>query len=104
MSTTTTVQNQAPQATGMIKYKMRLFIAGKEPNSMIARKNINEICSEHLAGKFELKVIDVFEDFSMAVDENILVTPALLIDKPKKIKIFGNLQDKNKVLSALEAT
>jgi circadian clock protein KaiB len=84
------------------QYRMRLFVAGNEPNSAIAQKNINEICSAHLRGDFQLDVIDVFEDFGAAIEENILVTPALVIDKPKEMTIFGNLQDKAKVLAALE--
>lgn len=83
------------------KYQMRLFIAGNESNSVIAQKNINEICVSNLKGKFQLEIIDVFKDFTAAIEENILVTPALIIDEPKKMKIFGNLQETEKVLSAL---
>ena len=94
----------APETVSSKKpvYKMRLFIAGQEPNSVIARQNIKEICSEHIKEKVELKVIDVFEDYTAAIEENILVAPALIIDTPKKVKIFGNLRNKNKVLTALE--
>lgn len=84
------------------KYSMRLFIAGDEPNSVIAQRNIRDICSEHLEGNFKLDVIDVFEDYTAAIEENILVSPALVIDQPQKAKIFGNLQNKERVLSALE--
>lgn len=84
------------------KYRMRLFIAGDEHNSAVAQKNIKEICSTHLKGNFKLEIIDVFEDFTDAIEENILVTPALVIDRPKNLKIFGNLEHKDKVLSALE--
>lgn len=82
-------------------YQMRLFIAGDEPNSVIARKNIQQICSGHLNKNYTLQVIDVFEDFTEAIKENILVTPALVVDQPKKLKIFGNLQEQDKVLAAL---
>lgn len=84
------------------QYRMRLFVAGDEPNSAIAQNNIKEICSAHLKGNFQLDVIDVFEDFTAAIQESILVTPALVIDKPKQMTIFGNLQDREKVLAALE--
>jgi circadian clock protein KaiB len=93
------LRKDAPKRNG---YEMRLFVAGGEANSVIARKNIDEICAAHLKGNFSLQVIDVFENFSAAIDENILVTPALIIDKPKKARIYGNLQDRQKVLSVLE--
>ena len=83
------------------RYRMRLFIAGDEPNSVVAQKNLRALCNEHFEGRCDLKVIDVFENFMPAVEENILVTPALVIDSPKKIKIFGNLDDTAKVLAAV---
>ena len=83
-------------------YNMRLFVADNEPNSALARKNLDEICSTYLKGNVKLETIDVFEDFAPAIEDNILVTPALVIDSPMKLKIYGNLQDKDKVLSALE--
>ena len=55
------------------KYQMRLFIAGNETNSVIAQKNINEICSTHLKSSYKLKIIDVFDDFTAAIKENILI-------------------------------
>ncbi len=82
-------------------FKLRLFIAGTEPNSVIAQKNIDNLRAAYAQENFELEIIDVYQDFSRAIEENILVTPALVVDKPKKIKIFGNLDEKNKVLSAL---
>lgn len=84
-----------------VKYQMRLFVAGKERNSVIAERNINNICSTYLEGDFKLELVDVFKDFSSAIEENILVTPALVIDKPEKVVIFGNLQEEEKVLAAL---
>lgn len=84
-----------------VTYKLRLFIAGSEPNSVLARKNIREICAAHLDDNYELELIDVFEDFSAAIEERVVVTPALLIDEPKKARVLGNLQDKAKVLAAL---
>ncbi len=83
------------------KWRMRLFVAGNEPNSVTARKNLKQICETELNNQYDLQVIDVFNDFKEAIAENILVTPVLIIDNHNKIKIYGNLQDRDKVLSAL---
>ena len=90
-----------PAAPLRVKYVMRLFIAGDEPNSVTARKNIKELCSALPGGDVKLEVIDVFKNFASAIEENILVTPALVIDKPRKVKIYGTLQDTERVVSAL---
>lgn len=85
-----------------VTYQMRLFVAGNEPNSALARQNISAICADHLEGDFDLQVIDVFKDFAVAMRENILITPALIIDKPVSVRVFGTLKDKDKVLAILK--
>jgi circadian clock protein KaiB len=85
------------------RYHFRLFVAGGEPNSALARAALDEICSQHLEGSCTVETVDVLEDYQPALAENILVTPALIIEKPKpRMVIFGNLSDKKKVLAALQ--
>ena len=86
------------------KYRLRLFIAGSEPNSLIAQKNITAICSGHFNNDYELVIIDVFEDCMAALQENIVVTPTLIFDRPEKMRIHGNLQDHETVLTRLGLT
>lgn len=85
-----------------VTYKMTLFVAGGEPNSIIARQNIETLCAERLNGACRLEVVDVLENPAAAIDENVLVSPALIVHSPKKIKVFGTLEDTPKLLSALE--
>lgn len=84
-------------------YRMRLFVAGKEPNSAIAREALNRICSTYLNHDCQVEVIDVLEDFQPALEERVLVTPALVITEPgPRTVVFGNLADTSKVLAALK--
>jgi circadian clock protein KaiB len=84
-------------------YRMRLFVAGNEPNSAIARESLNRICSSYLNGNCQIEIVDVLEDFRPALEENVLVTPALVITEPgPRTVIFGNLADTGKVLAALK--
>lgn len=83
-------------------YQMRLFVAGDETNSAIARVELSRICEEHLKADCHIEVIDVLKDFRPALQENILVTPALIVERATlRTVIFGNLTDKEKVLAAL---
>lgn len=87
------------------RYCLRLFVAGDEPNSALARAALEDICTRHLQGRCEVETVDVLQDFQPALAENILVTPALVIEKPQpRTVIFGNLRDKKKVLAALQVT
>jgi circadian clock protein KaiB len=83
-------------------YVLRLFVAGDRPQSLEARKNIEQICKMHLRGRCELTVFDVCEDFTIAVDHGVVLTPTLLLLSPApRVTIIGNLSDTRKVLGAL---
>jgi len=83
-------------------YVLRLFVAGDKPQSLEAKKNIEQICAAHLQGRYELTVFDVCNDFITALDHGVLLTPTLLLLSPlPSVTIIGNLSDTQKVLSAL---
>jgi circadian clock protein KaiB len=88
-----------------VAYRLRLFVAGDGANSVLARAALDEICAELPEGTCEVQVSDVLEDFRVALQENILVTPALIVEGPaSRLVIFGNLTDRPKVLAALKGT
>ena len=83
-------------------YEIRLFVAGREANSVIARNSLERICSDHLTGECHVEVIDVLKDLQPALEENILVTPALVIRRGAvRTVVFGNLRNIDRVLAAL---
>jgi len=85
------------------KYSLRLFIAGAEHNSVVAEKTLREICEHSLEGQCEIEIVDVLGDYRAAMEERIIVTPALIIKEPgPRTVIFGNLSDREKVLNALQ--
>ncbi len=79
-----------------------LYVAGDGPNSRIARENLARVCEKELAGLCTVHIVDVLEDFSAAIKNNILVTPTLLVCKPEHVvTVIGNLSDHQKVRTAL---
>ncbi len=83
-------------------YEMRLFVASDEPNSAIAKTSLQRICSAHLEGHCRVEIVDVLKDFRPALQESILVTPALIIRRGQaRTVIFGNLTNVDRVLAAL---
>jgi len=83
-------------------YAFRLFVAGGEPNSQQAVENLTRLCETHLKGRYEIEVVDVLEDFRTALENNVLVTPALnLVAPPPPVTLLGNLSDTPKVLDSL---
>jgi len=83
-------------------YRLRLFVAGDEPNSRQARENLAWLCEQHLKERYELEIVDVLEDFRPALQDGVLVTPALIVVAPTpRVTILGNLSDTEKALRAL---
>ena len=82
--------------------KMLLFVAGNAPNSVSAQANLRQVCEQRLKNGWELKIIDVLEDYGTALDHGILVTPALVILEPlPAVTVFGDLSDTDRLLKAL---
>ena len=81
---------------------MRLYIAGRAPNSVKAIANLEAICKKHLVDSFRLEIVDVCEHPRRALDDGILVTPSLTKVSPTPgANVIGNLSDTESVLAAL---
>ena len=85
--------------------KFLLFVAGNEPNSKLARQNLEAFCRAEFESGYEVQVIDVFEEHHLALKHRILVTPCLIMLEPlPPVIIAGTLQDKQKVSAALRVS
>ena len=82
-------------------YRMKLFLVGEETNSRLARENLARICRNGEGRCFDVEIVDVLENYELALEHRILITPALLVLEPKRALIFGNLGDIEKVRSTL---
>ena len=81
---------------------MRLYIAGRAPNSVKAIANLETICRQHLKDGYKLEIVDVCEHPRRALDDGILVTPSLAKVSPSPgANVIGNLSDTGSVLAAL---
>jgi circadian clock protein KaiB len=92
-----------PQQDQVI-YQLLLFVAGKEPNSTLARQNLETFCQAELKGRYQLQIVDVFEDHRLALEHRVLVTPCLVKVSPlPSVMIAGTLRDEEKVRIALRS-
>lgn len=81
---------------------LRLYVAGRAPNSVKAIANLEAICKQHLAGGYKLEIVDVCEQPRRALADGIIVTPSLAKLSPApSSNIIGNLSDTGSVLAAL---
>jgi|ERR1043166_4113951 circadian clock protein KaiB len=84
-------------------YVLRLYIAGTTPRSVRAVANIRAICEESLPGRYDLEVIDIYQQPEHAKPEQIVVAPTLIKKLPLPVrKIIGDLSNKERVLVGLD--
>jgi circadian clock protein KaiB len=81
---------------------LRLYVAGQSPRSLRAIANLKRLCEEHLAGRYDIEVIDLVERPGLARGDDIVAIPTLvrLIPVPLR-KIIGDLSDTERVLIGL---
>ncbi len=85
------------------QYKLRLFITGSTPRSTRALENMRRICLENLDGRYELEVIDVYQDPEATREFQIIATPTLVKILPAPLRrIIGDLSNKDRVLAGLD--
>jgi circadian clock protein KaiB len=83
-------------------WSLRLYIAGQSPNSLHAFANLKSLCDEHLAGRYDIEVIDLVEQPSRARGDDIVAIPTLVRRLPTPVrKIIGDLSDTERVLAGL---
>ena len=99
---TTELFEQALSQSSTQQYFLRLYIAGTTIQSSHALQNIKKICEEHLKGRYELEVIDIYQQPELMIEENVIAIPTLIKQLPPPLqKIIGNLSNTEKVLIGL---
>jgi circadian clock protein KaiB len=82
--------------------RLRLYIAGNAPNSVIAIANVRAMCDEHYAAGHALEIVDLLLHPARALIDEIIVTPTLLKLSPlPSRRMVGNLSDTRQVLLTL---
>jgi circadian clock protein KaiB len=84
------------------QYVLKLYVSGSTRRSAIAIRNIKQICQEHLAGLYDLQVIDIYQQPALAKGEQIIAVPTLVKKLPAPLhKLIGDLSNTERVLFGL---
>jgi circadian clock protein KaiB len=84
---------------------LRLYVAGRAPNSVRAAQNLKRICEQNAIRGYDLEVVDVTSDPARAMSDGVLVTPTLVRLKPEPVQtLLGDLSVESAVLTVLGAT
>lgn len=103
MSAPATPRKPKPAAKPAAEWQLRLYVAGPTPKSLAAFRNLQQICEEHLAGRYHIEVIDLMKQPQLAQGDQILAVPTLVRSLPSPIrKIIGTLSNTERVLIGLD--
>jgi circadian clock protein KaiB len=84
-------------------WQLRLYVAGQTPKSLAAFANLKSICEEHLAGCYEIEVIDLLKNPQLAKGDQIIAIPTLVRNLPQPLrKVIGDLSHTERVLIGLD--
>ncbi|MGY3089058.1 circadian clock protein KaiB [Hymenobacter sp. UYAg731] len=92
----------APPEPAGPEYVLHLYITGATSNSTRAVRNIKDICEHYLKGRYELLIVDIFQQPDLAQREDLIGVPTLIKRSPGLVRrLVGDLSDRERVLKAL---
>jgi len=90
-------------AAAQAMYVLRLYVSGSTLKSGLAVENIKRICEHHLKDRYDLEVIDIYQQPHLARDEQIVAVPTLVKRLPLPVRrLVGDLSNLKKVLAGLD--
>ena len=83
-------------------YVLRLYVTGMTPKSTQAIANIQTLCEKYLTGRYELKVIDIYQQPELAKEEQIIAVPTLIKKHPLPLRrLIGDMSDTERFLAGI---
>ena len=85
------------------EYVLRLYVAGTTSKSLRAVANIKEICETSLKNRYDLEVIDIYQQPVLVKGEQIIAAPTLVKKLPLPLRKFiGDMSDTERILVGLD--
>jgi circadian clock protein KaiB len=85
------------------KYVLRLYVSGSTLKSSRAVENIKRVCEQHLKNRYDLEVIDIYQQAKLTRDQQIVAVPTLIKRLPLPLRrLIGDMSDQKKVLFGLD--
>ena len=96
-------KKRSPAGKRKAKYVLRLYVSGSTLKSALAVENIKRICEQHFKNRYDLEVIDIYQQPNLARDEQIVAVPTLIKRLPLPVRrLIGDMSTLKKVLVGLD--
>ena len=84
------------------RFVLRLYVTGSTVRSSQAVANVRSLCEEYLPGRYDLEVVDIYQQPREAAKDQVIAAPTLIKELPTPIKrLIGDLSDRDKVIVGL---
>jgi circadian clock protein KaiB len=94
---------KAAQAPAEERYVLRLYVTGMTNRSERAVRNLRAICDEYLKGRYDLEVVDIYQQPVLAKGEQIIAAPTLIKKLPLPMRrIIGDMSNRQRTLLGLD--
>jgi circadian clock protein KaiB len=85
------------------RYILRLYVAGMTSRSARAVENVRTFCEKHLEGRYDLQVIDVYQQPALAKSEQLIAAPTLIKKLPLPLRrLIGDMSNEGRILVGLD--
>jgi circadian clock protein KaiB len=86
-----------------MSYVLQLYVTGMTPRSARAIENIRRFCEKYLKGRYDLQVVDVYQQPSLAREEQLVAAPTLIKRLPLPLRrLVGDMSDETRILTGLD--
>jgi len=83
-------------------YVFRLYVAGTTPRSTAAIANVRRICEQYLPGRYQLEVLDVYQNPQATRKQQLLAVPTLIKELPLPAQTFvGDMSNTERIVIGL---
>jgi circadian clock protein KaiB len=83
-------------------FVLRLYVSGMTPRSRQAIDNIRKLCEEHMAGRYDLEIIDIYQQPHLAKEGQVIAAPTLVKKLPPPLrKVIGDMGDPGRIMVVL---
>jgi len=94
---------KAAHAPAEERYVLRLYVTGVTNRSELAVRNLRAICDEYLMGRYDLEVVDIYQQPVLAKGEQIIAAPTLIKKLPLPMRrIIGDMSNRQRTLLGLD--
>jgi circadian clock protein KaiB len=101
-SPTAAFEKMLQKTTDKDRYELKLYVTGTSPRSGQAIANVRSLCEEYLKGRYDLEVIDIYQQPAVAVSEQIIAAPTLIKKSPAPSRrMIGDLSSRDRILIGL---